>query len=277
VCHIHSVVLSLFTDLRTRFEAVFEGDSVNIRPGTESPVRVIFSPKFEGLFKATLELVFYHSQLSAWFVVRRTLRGIAGSLEDHRRLESLDQEDHDDATERHREPPPQRIVLLSTPERRRESRYIPDYELPPIVQQAVDNSTTTRPYDKNAPGLISALRPDSLYMGTYAHYFAALLSVEDGHQQYTSSGRWDVQCQPANRVNVQGRAKRYRCVSLSWSPICTLFTAIYSALRLRTMTKISCQRWPLGISFGSMIPRIIYATKHASPMSRFPRDIVLLC
>jgi len=210
VCHIHSVALSLFTDLRIRFEAVFEGDSVNIHPGTESPVRVIFSPKFEGLFKATLELVFYHSQLSAWSVVRRTLRGIAGSLEDHTRLESLDQENHDDSTERHREPLPQKIMLLSLPERGQESRYIPDYELPPIVQQAVDNSAATLPYDKNAPDLISALRPDSLNMGTYAHYFAALLSVEDGHQQYTSSGRWDVQCQPANGVSVQARAKRYR-------------------------------------------------------------------
>ena len=218
--HIHSVVLSLFTDRRTRFEAVFEGDSVNIQPGTESPVRVIFSPKFEGLFKATLEFVFYHNQLSGWFVTRRTLRGIAGSLEDHRHLGSLDQEDHDDSTEGHRELPPQKIVLLSPFERRRESRYIPDYELPPIVQQAVNNSTATRPYDKNAPDLISALRPGSLKIGTYAHYFAALLSVEDGHQQYASSGRWDVQCRPANGVSIRGRGKQYRWVSLFWSSIC---------------------------------------------------------
>lgn len=273
----HSVSLSIFTDRRPRFEAVFEGDSVNIQPGTEGPVRVIFSPKFEGLFKATLELVFYHSQLSAWFVVRRSLRGIAGSLEDYRHLESLDQDGHDDSIERHQELPPQKVLLLSPLERRRESRYIPDYELPPIVQQVVDKSTATRPYDKRAPGLISALRPTSLTIGTYVHYFAALLSIEDGHQQYGSSGRWDVQCQPANGVSVQGRDKRYRWASLSWSSICILFTAIYSALRLRTMTKISCQRWPWGISSGSIMPMIIYAMKHASPISRFSRVIVLLC
>ena len=68
----------------TRFVAVFEGDSVNIQPGTECTVRVIFSPKFEGLFKATLELVFYHNQLSARFVVRRMIEGTAGSLEDYK-------------------------------------------------------------------------------------------------------------------------------------------------------------------------------------------------
>ena len=277
MCHIHFVALSLFTDRRTRFEAVFEGDSVNIQPGTEGSVRVIFSPKFEGLFKAILELVFYHRQLSAWFVVRRILRGIAGSLEDYRHLESLDEEDHDDSTERHQKLPPQKIMLLSPLERRRESRHIPDYELPPIVQQVVDNSIATRPYDKNAPDLISALRPNSLHISTYAHYFAALLSVEDGHQQHASSGRWDVQCQPANGVGVQGRGKRYRWVSLSWSSICILFTAICSALRLRALTKISCQRRPWEISFGLMMPRIIYATKHASSISRFSRVIVLLC
>jgi hypothetical protein len=28
--------------------------------------------------------------------------------------------------------------------------------------------------------------PDSLNMNTYAHYFNALLAIEDGHQQYVS-------------------------------------------------------------------------------------------
>jgi hypothetical protein len=194
----------------TRFEAVFEGDSLNIQPCTESTVRVIFSPKFEGLFKATLELVFYHNQLSAWFVVRRMLRGIAGSLEDHKQLGSLDQEDDDEPTGRHRKRPPRKIILLSPPDWLRKSRHIPDYEVPAIVQQAVDNSTETHPYDQNAPDLVSALRPGSLNMNTYAHYFASLLSVEDGHQKYARSRRWDVPCQPEHDDNVYGRHRRYR-------------------------------------------------------------------
>jgi hypothetical protein len=197
-----------------RFEAVFEGDSLNIQPGTESAVRVIFSPRFEGLFKATLELVFYHNQLSAWFVVRRMLRGIAGSLEDHRHLESLDEEDHNEPTGTHREKPPQKTILLSPPDRCRKSRNIPDYEIPAIVQRVVDNFTVARPYDQDAADLVPALRPDSLNMNTYAHYFASLLSIEDGHRQYACSVRWDVSCQPVHEDNFHGRGRRYRRVPL---------------------------------------------------------------
>jgi hypothetical protein len=146
-------------------------------------VRVIFSPKYEGLFKAILELIFYHTQLSVYFVARRALRGIAGSLGDHEHFESLGQED-DFRTIKSREAPPRETMLLLSPDQRRRSRYFPDYELPPIVQEALDKPSNTQSYDENAPGLISALRPDSLYMTTYAHYFNALLAVEDGHQQY---------------------------------------------------------------------------------------------
>jgi hypothetical protein len=146
-------------------------------------VRVIFSPKFEGLFKATLELVFYHTEVSVWFVVRRTLQGIAGSREDHRHFESLGKED-DFGAIKSRTALPQKTVPLLSRDRRRRSRYFPDYEVPPIVQEAVDKSTVTHPYDENAPDLISALMPDSLNMSTYSHYFNALLVIEDGHQQY---------------------------------------------------------------------------------------------
>ena len=208
----------------TRFEAVFEGDSIDIHPGTESIVRVIFSPKFEGLFKATLELVFYHNQLSAWFVVRRMLEGTAGSLEDHKHLDSLGQED--DKTSR--EVSLRKIILLFPRDQRRKSRYFPDYEVPPMVQQAVDNSTATCPYDKNAPDLVSALRPDNLNMNTYAHYFAALLSVEDGHQQYIRSEKWDVLCQPADEVNVRWRSQQYRWVFCLGPP---LYIFVYKYLR----------------------------------------------
>lgn len=148
-------------------------------------MRVIFSPKFEGVFKATLELVFYHNQLMGWVAVRRTLHGIAGSFEDHKHIESLCQGYDDEPTESSREVPPQKIILLFPPDQCRKSRHLPDYEVPPIIQEAVDNSTVTRPYDTHAPDLVSALRPDSLVMtSTYVHYFEALLCVEDGHQQY---------------------------------------------------------------------------------------------
>lgn len=146
-------------------------------------MRVIFNPKYEGLFKATLELIFYHTGISVWFVVRRTLQGIAGSLKDHKHFESLGQTDSL-GTIKSRATRPQKTILLLSPNRRQRSRYLPDYGLPPIVQEALDKSSDTQSYDENAPGLISALRPDSLYMGTYAHYFNALLAVEDGHQQY---------------------------------------------------------------------------------------------
>ena len=169
----------------SRFVAVFEGDSINIHPGKESTVRVIFSPKFEGVVKTTLELVFYHSLLSTWFAVRRTLRGVAGSLNDYKHIESVGQGDEDEPTLSGREAPPLKTILLFPPDWRRNSRHLPDYEVPIMIQEAVDNSTTTCPYNNKAPNLISALRPDSLATtGTYVHYFEALLCVEDGHQQY---------------------------------------------------------------------------------------------
>ena len=146
-------------------------------------MRVTFSPKYEGLFKATLELIFYHTQVSIWFVVRRKLQGIAGSLKDHEHFESLGQADNS-GTMKSRATRPQKTVVLLSPNRRRRLIYLPDYELPPIVQEALDKSSDTQSYDENAPGLISALRPDSLTISTYAHYFNALLAVEDGHQQY---------------------------------------------------------------------------------------------
>ena len=146
---------------------------------------MIFSPKFEGVFKATLELVFYHSLLSTCFAVHRTLQGIAGSLEDHKQIESLGQgDDSDDGPTESSQVPPQKTVVLFPPDQRRNSRCLPDYDVPAIIQEAVNNSTATCPYDEKAPGLVSALRPDSLTMtSTYVHYFEALLCVEDGHQQ----------------------------------------------------------------------------------------------
>jgi hypothetical protein len=142
-------------------------------------VRIMFNPKFDGLFKATLELVFYDGQRSTRFVVRRRLQGIAGSLEDHKRFESLDQDDDKGPTKDPRYVPPQSVILLSY-----KSGSLPEYKVPPLVQEAVEKSTAHRPYDKHASSLIAALRPNDLIMDTYAQYFEALLNVEDGHLQY---------------------------------------------------------------------------------------------
>ncbi|KAH9959445.1 hypothetical protein BC827DRAFT_504626 [Russula dissimulans] len=152
------------------FVAIFEGDSRHIRPGTESTVLIIFSPKFEGVYKATLELVFYHRRRSARFVVRRELQGIARSLGDDTQFIPFNKVDG--------------TILLLSPDYRRRLKIFPEYGVPPIIRDAVDKSSDTRPYDKNASDLVFALRPDHLNMNTYAHYFKALLNIEDGHREY---------------------------------------------------------------------------------------------
>ncbi|KAI9452272.1 hypothetical protein F5148DRAFT_514946 [Russula earlei] len=168
------------------FVATFEGDSHTIQPGTENTVHVVFSPKFEGLFKAILELVFYDTQREARFVVRRKLRGIAGSVEDHKLFESFDGEEDEKSSKDHRYIPPQRVVLLWDPGRRGKSRKIPDYEVPPMVKEAVENSSAKRPYDKKASLLVTLLKPSKLTIETYVKWFNSLLQIEDGHQQYLS-------------------------------------------------------------------------------------------
>ncbi|KAH9000983.1 hypothetical protein EDB86DRAFT_3101243 [Lactarius hatsudake] len=76
------------------FKVTFNGRNRSIRPGTTSTVRIEFIPEFEGQFEATLQLVFSGSQLGQ-FAVSRRLRAIAGSVEDHKRFESLAQEGED--------------------------------------------------------------------------------------------------------------------------------------------------------------------------------------
>ena len=139
-----------------------------------------FNPKFEGVFEATLELIFYDSQRLVRFVESRGLHGIAGSLDDHRHFESLNQEPARRPQDG-RQVPLRKEILLSSKRGRNQRSWLPEYELPPIVQEAVD---LKRPYDMEAPGLIEALRPPDLNMDTYAQYFKALVNVEDGHQQY---------------------------------------------------------------------------------------------
>jgi hypothetical protein len=168
------------------FVATFEGDSRTIQPGTESIMRVIFSPKYDGLFEAELKLVFYDVRLSSRFVVRRRLQGIAGSIEDHRLFESLDQEDDKEQPKNHRYIPPQTVIPLLQPDRRRKSRKFPDYDLPPVVQELVNRVTAVDPFEKEAAQLLSHLKPKKLSRDTYTKYFGALLNVEDGKQQCVS-------------------------------------------------------------------------------------------
>ena len=142
---------------------------------------VIFSPKFEGLFKAELKLVFYDVRRSSRFVVCRRLQGIAGSIEDHNRL---DQENENGRPIHYVSP--QTVIPLLQPDEHRQSRNLPEYDVHPIIQEAVNASTAVRSYDEKARGLISALQPKSLTEHTYAQYFQALLNVEDGQQQCVS-------------------------------------------------------------------------------------------
>ena len=168
------------------FVATFEGDSRTILAGTESTVCVIFSPKYDGLFEAELKLVFYDIRLSSRFVVRRRLQGIAGSVEDHRLFDSLDQEDDKEPPKNHRYIPPQTVIPLLQPDRRRKSRKFPDYDLPPMVQELVDRVTAANPFEKEAAQLLSILKPRKLTYDTYTKYFEALLNIEDGKQQCVS-------------------------------------------------------------------------------------------
>ncbi|KAH9041519.1 RNA helicase, partial [Lactarius deliciosus] len=162
------------------FKVTFNGRNRSIRPGTTSTVRIEFIPEFEGQFEATLQLVFSGSQLGQ-FAVSRRLRAIAGSVEDHQRFESLAQDGYVPRSGSGQQIPPEKIIPLPNPP---QFGNLPEYELPQLVQEAVDSATFRHPYDKKAPGLIATLRPPELTMDSYAKYFTALLNVEEGHQQY---------------------------------------------------------------------------------------------
>ncbi|KAH9000982.1 AAA domain-containing protein [Lactarius hatsudake] len=156
------------------------GRSRIILPGMKKTVQIKFIPEFEGQFEATLQLIFSVSRQSGQFAVSRRLRAIAGSVEDHNRFEFLDQETYIPRSGSSRQIPPEKIIPLSNPARRLGN--IPEYELPPMVQEAVDSTTNIDAYNNKAPHLIATLRPTELAMGTYAEFFTALLNVEEGHQ-----------------------------------------------------------------------------------------------
>ncbi|KAI9462823.1 hypothetical protein BJY52DRAFT_1415043 [Lactarius psammicola] len=165
------------------FKATFKGRSRTIRPGTTSTVEIKFIPEFEGQFEATLRLIFESQQLGR-FAVSRRLRAIAGSLEDHKRLESLNQEGYIPRSGSGQQIPPEKIIPL--PSSARPSGTLPEYELPLI-----------------GPG-DSRQRYNSNILTTRRHpYFKALLNVEEGHQQR------DMLDQRPFTVEVQERRSRY--------------------------------------------------------------------
>ena len=174
-----SVLLALISD--SGFKATFKCHTRIIHPGTKYPVQIEFIPEFEGEFEATLQLIFVESQQLKRFAVSIGLQAVAGSLEDHKRFESLTQHRYIPLTGIGEQIPPEKVILL--PSSVRQFGNLPEYELPALVQQAVDKATVRRPYDKRAQGLITQLRPRKLTMDTYAKYFRALLNVEEGHQQ----------------------------------------------------------------------------------------------
>ncbi|KAH8992655.1 P-loop containing nucleoside triphosphate hydrolase protein [Lactarius akahatsu] len=185
------------------FRATFEGDSLTIRPGTERTVQIEFIPEFEGRFEATLQLKFSQSQQLGHFAVSRRLRAISGSVEDHQRFESLNQEGYIPRSGSGQQIPPEKIVLLPSLGGPFSFGNLPEYKLPSLVQEAVDGATFRHPYNKKAPHLIATLRPTELTMDTYAKYFTALLNVEEGHQQR------DILDQRPFEVEVQERDSRY--------------------------------------------------------------------
>ncbi|KAH9035955.1 hypothetical protein EDB84DRAFT_1201760 [Lactarius hengduanensis] len=212
------------------FRATFEGDSLTIRPGTERTVQIEFIPEFEGRFEATLQLIFSQRQQLGHFAVSRRLRAIAGSVEDHQRFESLNQEGYIPRSGTGQQIPPEKIVLLPSLGGPFSFGNLPEYKLPSLVQEAVDGATFRHPYNKKAPHLIATLRPPELTMDTYAKYFTALLNVEEGHQQYVwFLSRWpdsDVRAGEIFWTNVPSRLKfkdkiRDTCMFLSFAYVFT--------------------------------------------------------
>ncbi|KAN0127187.1 hypothetical protein V8E53_014993 [Lactarius tabidus] len=169
------------------FKATFEGRSRTIRAGTKSTVQIEFVPEFEGLFEATVQLIFATTQQSERFAVSTKLQAIAGSLEDHKRFESLNQSRHIRSSGRQggggRRVTPEKIIPL--PSLAGQFGRLPEYELPVKVQEAVNSVTHENPYENQAKYLINDLVPKKLAMDTYARYYKALLNVEEGHQQYS--------------------------------------------------------------------------------------------
>ncbi|KAH9041521.1 hypothetical protein EDB83DRAFT_1628207 [Lactarius deliciosus] len=235
------------------FRATLRGRSRIIRPGMKKTVQIKFIPEFEGQFEATLQLIFSVSRQSGQFAVSRRLRAIAGSVEDHNRFKFLDQETYIPRSGSSRQIPPEKIIPLSNPARRLGN--LPEYELPPMVQEAVDSATNIDAYNNKAPHLIATLRPTELTMGTYAEFFTALLNVEEGHQLR------DILDQRPSEVKVQKEDSGYLYVPLFFLHA-RLFRTSRIVSSLRTRMRISYQKPFLEIFFDWRIGRMTCTMTH---------------
>ena len=168
-----------FTEIHhiSSFRAAFKGRGRIVHP--KRTVQINFIPDFEGLFEATLQLIF-ESKQKGRFEVSRSLRATAGSIKDHDHFESLDQETYVPRSGGRRQISPEKIIPLSCKSQQNEN--FPEYELPLLVQEAVDSAASSYYYNAKARSLIHALRPSEFTMDTYAEYFTAMLNVEEGHQ-----------------------------------------------------------------------------------------------
>lgn len=144
-------------------------------------MQIEFVPEFEGRFEATLQLIFAKTDQSERFEVSKGLWAVAGSLEDHERFESLNQGMYIPRTGRGQQVPPEKIIPLQS--LANQFGDLPEYELPVMVQEAINSVTADNPYHKKAGYLIDTLLPKKFAMDTYAQYYTALLNVEEGHQQ----------------------------------------------------------------------------------------------
>lgn len=144
-------------------------------------MQIEFVPEFEGRFEATLQLIFAKTEQSERFEVSKDLRAVAGSREDHERFESLNQGRYIPRTGSGQQVSPEKIIPLQS--LANQLGDLPEYELPVMVQEAINSVTPESPYDRKARYLIDILLPKKFAMDTYAQYYTALLNVEEGHQQ----------------------------------------------------------------------------------------------
>ncbi|KAI0316095.1 hypothetical protein OF83DRAFT_291965 [Amylostereum chailletii] len=163
------------------FSASLHGDSPWIKRGHQRIVVVAFTPHYEGLFEGTLELVFYHGGLKREFSVFRTLKGVAGSIQDRIYLASPEPTATGPTLAGKKKPyvaPSTYIPLMPPPRSRgKRSRRLPQYEPPNAIVDAMQSPE----YDQVlAPALVAEMLPGTLSMETYQQWFETFVWIEEG-------------------------------------------------------------------------------------------------
>ena len=156
------------------FTATYSSTTQRLR--TSRTVEVTFCPEYDGVFKATLHLIFHDENLGRDFSVYRALKGIAGSIEDQLHLMSI-AAPQDPAIKAVGYTPPSQCFPVRSPH---PSDGIPHYPLPQIVYDAMRESFT---YENLSKVILADLAPDSLTQSTYQDYFKVPLWLEEGQQQ----------------------------------------------------------------------------------------------